>query len=544
LSRIADNSVKSKENRYSPSGDVRKGIMILAAVALSTCAPVSYGDDIGNGTPESISADSMLPMTPGLRINGPSVFGVRPFHPFLYAIPATGVRPIKFSVHGLPSGLSVNESTGMIQGALETPGDYPVELEAWNESGHVKRTFTIKCGEQICLTPPMGWNSWNCWAESISQDKVLGAARAMVASGLAEHGWTYVNIDDGWQGSRSEPPHALQGNEKFPALKSLCDEVHGLGLKIGIYSTPWTTSYAGYCGGSSDSTCGIWNRSDNKIEGRRHGKTSFATADAEQWAAWGIDYLKYDWNPIDVPHAASMFNSLRNSGRDVVLSLSNAADISLSNEWPKIANCWRTTGDIGDRWVYHKGDDEPWRYSVSEIAFSQDAWSRASGPGHWNDPDMLVVGRVGWGPALHVTRLTPPEQISHITMWCMLSAPLILGCDLEHLDTFTLSLLTNDEVLAIDQDALGRQATRVGTVGSFDVYLKALEDGSHALAFFNRAATPESFVYNKLASIGLNGALHVRNLWQQSDLPDTNGELSGEVASHGVLLLRLFKSPQ
>jgi alpha-galactosidase len=503
-----------------------------------------HGDDVASRAPGPIPEISSLQGTPSLRINGPSIFGVRPRHPFLYGIPATGARPISFRVHGLPSGLVANESTGMIRGTLETPGDYVVELEARNDAGRTTRKFTIRCGDQICLTPPMGWNSWNCWAESISQDKVLGAARAMVASGLAVHGWTYINIDDGWQGLRSGPLHALQGNDKFPSLESLCEEVHGMGLKIGVYSTPWITSYAGYCGGSSDNANGTWSRSGNRMEGRRHGKTSFATVDAEQWAAWGIDYLKYDWNPIDVPHAASMFNAMRNSGRDIVLSLSNAADVKLSSEWYKVANCWRTTGDIGDRWMYQKGDAESWRYSVSEIAFSQDSWSRASGPGHWNDPDMLVVGRVGWGPTLHETRLTRSEQISHITMWCMLSAPLMLGCDLEQLDPFTLALLTNDEVLAIDQDALGRQATRVGTVGPFDVYLKTLEDGSRALAFFNRADAPESFTYNKLGSIGLDGVLKVRNLWQQRDLPDTDGVISGEVSAHGVLLMRLSRSTQ
>ncbi len=542
MGRIADKSMKSSANRIYPSGIFENGIIVLAIAALSTSAPKSYGDDFANPMPAATSAISLSSTTSELRINGPSVFGVRPLHPFLYSIPVSGSRPIEFSVRELPPGLVVNESTGMIQGMLETPGDYVVEFKARNVSGEAKRRFTIRCGEQICLTPPMGWNSWNCWAESIDQEKVLRAAKAMVASGLSEHGWTYVNIDDGWQGERPGSSHSLQGNEKFPALKSLCDEVHGLGLKIGVYSTPWETSYAGYRGGSSDSPTGDWIRGIDKTAGRHHGRLSFAKADADQWAAWGIDYLKYDWNPIDVQHAASMFDALRNSGRDVVLSLSNAADISLSNEWPKVANCWRTTGDIGDRWVYRKGDDEPWRYSVSEIAFSQDQWSGASGPGHWNDPDMLVVGRVGWGPTLHATRLSQPEQLSHITMWCMLSAPLILGCDLERLDPFTMSLLTNDDVLAIDQDALGKQATRVATVGTLDVYLKALEDGSHALAFFNRANGPETFRFNKLGSVGLTGRMHVRDLWQKRDLPDTDGEIAGEVPAHGVLLLR-FVAP-
>ena len=363
----------------------------------------------------------------------------------------------------------------------------------------------------------------------------------MVTSGLAQHGWTYINLDDGWQGVRGGPENALQGNAKFPDMKRLCDEVHALGLKIGLYSTPWITSYAGYCGGSADHPQGVWERRENKEEGRRHGRFSFEAADARQWAVWGIDYLKYDWAPIDVPHAAAMFEALRNSGRDIVFSLSNTADVGLASEWPKVANCWRTTGDIGDRWQYQPEHDDVWRWGVSEIAFSQDPWTALAGPGHWNDPDMLVIGMVGWGPTQHPTRLTRDEQISHLTMWCMLSAPLLLGCDLEQLDPITLSLLTNDEVLAIDQDALGKQAARVATVGAIDVYLKLLEDGSHALAFFNRSAAAEKFVFNKFKAIGLDGEQHVRDLWGQRDLPDCHGKITGEVPGHGVLLLRLFQ---
>jgi alpha-galactosidase len=475
------------------------------------------------------------------RINGPSVFGARPGHPFFYAIPATGERPMDFGVEGLSAGLSVDAATGVIRGVLVDAGEHPVELRARNKHGTATKRFAIKCGEQICLTPPMGWNSWNCWGQSVSQEKVIRAARAMALSDLARHGWTYVNIDDGWQGARGGPQHALQGNDKFPGLKGLSDEVHALGLKLGLYSTPWVTSYAGYCGGSSDNPDGVWTRRENAREDWRHGRFSFATADARQWAAWGVDYLKYDWAPIDVPHAAMMFKALRESGRDIVLSLSNSADVGLASEWPKVANCWRTTGDIGDQWQYQQESHDVWRHSLSEIAFSQDPWTASAGPGHWNDPDMLVIGRVGWGPTLRATQLTPSEQNSHITMWCMLSAPLLLGCDLEQLDAFTMSLLTNDEVLAIDQDALGKQAKRVATVGPIDVYLKQLEDGSRALAFFNRSADTEKFIFNKLSSIGLGGAWHVRDVWRQRALPDCTGEISEEVAGHGVFLLRLSR---
>lgn len=475
------------------------------------------------------------------RINGPAVFGVRPGHPLLYAIPATGTRPLEFSAEGLPPGIRLDARTGMLRGTLPERGDYPVMLKARNAFGAATRRFLIKVGDEISLTPAMGWNSWNCFGDKVNHDKVIRAAKALVASGLAEHGWTYINIDDGWQGRRTGPDHALASNEKFPDMKKLSDEIHALGLKLGVYSTPWVTSYAGYPGGGSDAADGAAFAGKKPEEGQRHGAYDFIEADARQWARWEVDYLKYDWAPLDVAHAGRAYQALRESGRDIVLSLSNSAALALAHEWPKVANSWRTTNDIGDRWQYAPGDAETWRYGVAEIGFSQDAWADAARPGHWNDADMLVVGQVGWGDGLRATHLTPDEQYSHITLWCMLGSPLLLGCDLEQLDAFTLSLLTNDEVLALNQDALGKQAVRIATIGSIDVYRKLLADGSSALAFFNRAGNAEKFLFNKLGRVGFEGMHHVRDLWRQSDLPDCNGELQGTVPGHGVLLLQLSK---
>lgn len=469
------------------------------------------------------------------RINGPAVFGLRPGSPFLYTIPATGDRPIEFSVEGLPAGLTVDATTGHIRGTLNNAGVYKVVLRAKNAGGSARKAFRIIVGEQICLAPPLGWNSWNCWAEAVDQDKVLRSARAMVKSGLIDHGWTYVNIDDTWQGPRGGPLNAIQANKKFPDVKRLCDEIHALGLKPGIYSTPWITSYAKFTGGSSDDARGAWSEKLANDKSWRHGKYSFAAQDARQWAAWGFDYLKYDWSPNDVPHVEEMGQALRQSGRDIVYSLSNSAPFGHAADWARWANCWRTTGDIWDSWDH---SDSPWRYAVSEIAFTQDRWAAYAGPGHWNDPDMLVVGYVGWGPKLHATNLTPDEQYSHISMWCLLSAPLLIGCDMERLDPFTLNLLTNDEVLALDQDSLGKQARRTAVVGVFDVFLKELEDGSKALGFFNRGDTVQTLVFNKLASVGIAGKQHVRDLWRQKDLPDATGKVEVTAGPHGVVLLK------
>jgi alpha-galactosidase len=190
------------------------------------------------------------PASPAPRINGPDIFGVRPDHPLLYHIPATGDRPMEFSADKLPAGLTLNAATGNITGALHKKGEYKVIFHAKNALGTCDKKFKIVVGEMINLTPAMGWNSWNHYAGHITQNIVLQNAKAMAESGLIDHGWSYVNIDDTWQGARGGEFHGLQGNEKFPNLKGLCDQIHAFGLKFGIYSTPWETSYAGYPGGS------------------------------------------------------------------------------------------------------------------------------------------------------------------------------------------------------------------------------------------------------------------------------------------------------
>ncbi|MGA9780379.1 MAG: glycoside hydrolase family 27 protein [Verrucomicrobiia bacterium] len=457
------------------------------------------------------------PDTP--RINGPDIFGVRPGSPFLYTIPATGDRPMTFSVENLPPGLRVDSANGQMTGELKRKGEYDVIFHAKNAKGEVEKKFRIVCGDKIALTPPIGWNPWNCWMDFADQKTILDAAQKIVSSGLINHGWMYVCMDDAWQGERAGKSHALQPNEKFPDLKALCDTIHRLGLKAGIYSSPWITAYSNHAGGSSDNPDGSWSKAMANDSYHRFGKYSFEQADADQCAAWGFDYFKYDWNPIDVPHVKAMSIALRKSGRDIVFGLSNAAPFDHAADWARWANCWRTTSDIFDSY------DTPrdwWFFSVSEIGFSQDRWAPFAGPGHWNDLDMLVVG--GYLSCnvrpMHPTHLTPDEQYSHITMWCMLSSQLMIGCDLDRLDPFVLNLLDNDEVLAINQDALGEEATRVATLGDIDVYLKNLEDGGKAVAFFNRGPQAETINFCKLGFIGISGPLHVRDLWRQKNLPD------------------------
>jgi len=472
------------------------------------------------------------PATP--RINGPSRFGVTPGAPLLYTIPATGERPMSFAAEGLPEGVSLDAASGRLTGVIKQAGEFSAILRAKNARGATEKRLLLCCGERIALTPPMGWNSWNCWAQAVTQERVLHSARALIASGLAQHGWCYVNIDDTWQGKRDPKTLALQGNERFPDLGRLCEDIHALGLKAGIYSSPWITTYGGFPGGSSDDPSGAWQSLPNNDVNKRFGKFAFASQDARQWATWGFDYLKYDWDPNDVPHTREMALALRATGRDMVFSLSNTAPIASAPEFAKWAQCWRTTGDLWDTWE----TPGPWQHSVTEIGFNQDAWTPFAGPGHFNDPDMLVLGWVGWGPSLHQTHLTAAEQYSHFTLWCMLGAPLLIGCDLERLDPFTLGLLSNDEVIALDQDALGRQGQRVATLGAIDVYRKDLEDGSCALAFFNRGDVAHAATV-KLERLGRGGAQRVRDLWRQQDRTEVTGDLPVVVEAHDVQLYRL-----
>jgi alpha-galactosidase len=477
------------------------------------------------------------------RITSPRAFGVRPGHPFLYRITATGLRPLRFKVTGLPSGLSLDSISGVISGRADAQGEHVVRLQAENAHGRDTATLRVRIGEAIALTPPMGWNGWNSWAHHIDREKVLASARAMVDKGLADHGWTYVNIDDTWQGVRSGPSHALQPNAKFPDIAGMVDSIHAMGLKAGIYSTPYISTYAGYPGGSSDHPAGGETHeeiSKNRQPYMRIGPYRFEEDDARQMAAWGFDFLKYDWR-MDVASAERMFGALRRSGRDIVLSLSNIAPFEKVRDWVRTSNMYRTGPDIRDSW-----------HSLYMTGFSLDRWGPFAGPGHWSDPDMMIVGNLSIGSEMHPSRLTPDEQYSHVSLWALLSAPLLIGCPIEQLDDLTLGLLTNDEVIAVDQDPLGRPARLLSDTLGFQTWLKPMADGSYVAGLFHTAEygrTPQSYfrwgderpgAYTlRPGAMGLKGRWRARDLWRQADLPGDADGLTLSIPHHGVRLLRL-----
>lgn len=511
-------------------------VFLLCAASIFAAGPVLVSAADLSSTPEIRTPKA--PATP--IINGPGIFGVRANHPFLYRIPATGERPMEFSAKNLPEGLRLDSRTGQIAGSIAKPGEHVVTLGAKNARGSAEKKFKIVAGEAISLTPALGWNSWNCWGPMVDADKVLKSAKAMVSSGLIDYGWTYINIDDAWQGKRGGEFNAIQGNEKFPDMKGLCDEIHAMGLKVGIYSTPWVTSYAEYIGGSAENPEGTWEKPtipkrgnvNKKILPWAIGKYSFATNDAKQWAAWGIDYLKYDWSPNEEPETREMYYALRSSGRDILFSLSNNSPFTNAPALSKLANSWRTTGDIRDNWQ-----------SMSSKGFGQDKWAPHQSPGHWNDPDMLVVGYVGgWGGrAPKPSGLTPDEQYTHITLWALVASPLLIGCDMERLDAFTFNLLSNHEVLAVHQDSLGKQGVTVAKHGDARVYARELEDGSKAVGLFNTGTNGTLTVTVNWSDLKMSGKKTVRDVWRQKDLGQFTDKFELQIPPHGAELVKVSR---
>ncbi len=487
-------------------------------------------------TPQTIHRSKETPLIltpkpgPKPQINSPRRLGVRPGNPVVYTIAATGQRPMHFTADPLPDGLTLDPDSGQFQGKLQQKGTYHIGLTASNALGKAQQALRIEVGETLALTPPMGWNSWNCWGCAVDQDKILASAQALVKTGLINHGWSYVNIDDCWMikskakdplvnGPARDDQGMLLVNRKFPDMTGLVKDIHTLGLKAGIYISPGPTTCQGY-----------------------EGSYQHEMEDAAQFAFWGFDYLKYDWcgyrdlveNPdldaLKKPYLL-MKQCLNQVPRDILYSLCQYG-MGQVWQWGQAAggNCWRTTNDIVDTWE-----------SMSEIGFSQDPYQQHAGPGHWNDPDMLVLGQVGWGLDLHPTELTPNEQYTHMSLWCLLNAPLLLGCDLtqlDELDEFTLNLLTNDEVLAVNQDPRGEPGRRLTRHGLKEVWGKTMADGSKAVGLFNRSQVVDEMTI-QWQDLGLTGKQQVRDLWRQKDLGTFDTHFSAKVPRHGVVLIQI-----
>jgi alpha-galactosidase len=358
----------------------------------------------------------------------------------------------------------------------------------------------------LALTPPMGWNSWNKFAEKVNDKSVREMADAMVASGMKDAGYVYVNIDDTWEGARDAQGN-IQPNSKFPDMKALADYVHSKGLKIGIYSSPGPKTCADY-----------------------EGSYQHEQQDANTYAKWGFDYLKYDWcsagkvyQPTDMQAVyKKMGDALKATGRPIVFSL---CQYGQQNVWEWGAsvggNLWRTTGDIQDTYD-----------SMTHLGFDKQlGHEKYAGPGHWNDPDMLEIGNGG---------MSNMEYRTHMSLWAMLAAPLLAGNDLRNMAPEIRDILINKEVIAIDQDPLGRQGFRVSKEGDGEIWEKPLANGDLAVGLFNRGATMTT-VKAFWEILGLKGRHKVRDLWVHEEEGTSKDFFSGEVPAHGVVLVRISR---
>ncbi len=482
---------------------------------------------------EAVILTPKPPPTP--RINGARIFGVRPGRPFLFTIPATGERPMTFEVDDLPAGLAVNAVNGQITGRLQNPGQYTVLFRASNRLGTATRRFKIVCGDTLALTPHMGWNSWYVWENHVSDKIMRAAADAMVANGMMDHGYQYVNIDDCWavkpgtdDPTLDGPPRDAQGrinsNPRFSDMKAMTDYIHSKGLKAGIYTSPGPLTCAGHVA--------IFDHEQ---------------MDVQRFVEWGFDFLKYDWCSYDgkaKDHSLAELQKpyrligdlLRRQPRDMVL---NVCQYGMGNVWTwgkeVGGNSWRTAGDLGGTFegipaaLFRDGFDV---YATNHL-------EKFGGPGGWNDPDYLLLGYLSnWKGQTAPTPLTPDEQYSHVSLWCLVAAPLIFSGDITRLDDFTAGLLENDEVIEVDQDPLGKPGQRVAKNGLCEVWAKDLEDGSKAVGLFNRSEAPAN-VAATWTDLGLPAKQFVRDLWRQKDLGAFLDGFKATVPPHGVVLVRV-----
>jgi alpha-galactosidase len=506
------------------TSEIKCWVLIIAGILiLMTSAIPVWGSEVYPADPRPVIA---MPQTGGPpRIQGPRLYGARPGNPFMYYVPTVGERPIRFSAVGLPPGLKIDAERGLITGRAEKEGDYSVSIQAQNSHGKDSFTLTVAIGPTLCLTPPLGWNSWNSSGFYVKKyDKVTtddayirSMADLFVEKGLINYGWTYINIDEGWQGERSNTTGTIQPNDRFPDMKALCDYVHAHGLKIGIYSSPHQRAPGNAVG----------------QRGERDGEPySFDLEDARQWAEWGFDFLKHDGRPVTFEKFKPMSDALLQVPRDIVYSMSNTT--KPGPEWRTIANLSRIGRDHnpGNYWG-RRGE------ALFNRAHAMTQWEAEwVGRGFWADPDMLTVGTHRKNYSEDLAR---DEDLTHMTLWVMAAAPLILGCKREDFDDFQVALLSNAEVLAVNQDPLGRIASCVnGQMEDGGVWAKPLEDGSLAVALYNRS-DEIAVVRAEWKDLGLEGPRQVRDLWKHVDVGIRDQAFAAEVRPRGVVLVRMSK---
>jgi alpha-galactosidase len=513
----------------------RTPIVLIASIGLMLCFYFSCTTDPGSTVNEPKIILTPEP-SPKPRINGAKLFGVRPGSPFLFKIPATGKRPMKYEVLNIPAGLICDPETGQITGTINTKGEYLTKFRVTNELGSAEREFKIVCGEALALTPHMGWNSWYVWENHITDKIMRAAADAMVNSGMIDHGYMYINIDDCWSvkpgssdstliGEPRDKNRMINSNKRFPDMKALTDYIHSRGLKAGIYTSPGELTCGGYVSAYG-----------------------YEEKDVARFVQWGYDFLKYDWCSYSkigrtdtLPDLQKPYiligEILRKQKRDIVLNLCQYGMGSVW-KWGKEVGgqSWRTAGDLGLSFegigtaIFRDGFD----------VYSRDSLQLYGGPGGWNDPDYLLLGYLSnWKGETVPTPLTPNEQYTHVSLWSILAAPLIFSGDITRMDDFTLSLLTNDEIIEVDQDPMGKPGYRAFKDGDFEVWIRPMDDGSNAVGLFNRGEKPGK-VTASWTDLNISGMQRVRDLWRQKDIGRFDTKFSTSVGRHGVVMVRMW----
>ena len=424
-------------------------------------------------------------------IHPPRVIANYTATPFMFYIPTTGQRPMEWSAEKLPKGLKLDSKTGIITGTVASEGEYIVTLKAKNSQGTCTQKLEIHIGDDLLLTPPMGWNSWNTFGQHLTEELVLQTADALVANGMRDLGYSYINIDDFWQlPERGADGHIQIDKAKFPrGIKYVADYLHERGFKLGIYSDAADKT----CGG----VCGSYGHEE---------------MDAKDFASWGVDLLKYDYcnAPAGRVEAmeryAKMGKALRATGRSIVFSVCEWGQRE-PWKWAKQVggHLWRVSGDIGDVW-----DREANRMGglrgILNILEINAPLNEYAGPSGWNDPDMLVVGIGGKSMSIgsESKGCTQEQYKSHFALWCMMASPLLCGNDVRNMDDSTLQVLLDKDLIAINQDVLGKQAERSIRADYYDIWVKPLADGRKAVACFNRMDTPQNIELNAKTVEGLS----------------------------------------
>lgn len=392
-------------------------------------------------------------------------------------------------------------------------------------NGSAKAQTKSSNGSLLAPTPPMGWMTWNYFADNINEKEIREMADAMVSSGMLKAGYDHVFIDDGWQGGRDNKNNIIPDPKKFPSgIKALADYVHGKGLKLGIYSDAAPLTCAGYTA-----------------------SLNFEEQDARTFASWGIDYLKYDYcgAPEDVETAKArytrMAKALRNSGHDIAFGI---CEWGPRKPWLWAAEAggqlWRTTYDVRDKWKRRSTENNG--EGMMDILDVNAELSEYAGPGHWNDMDMLVVGLYGKkGPSgdLGGTGCTDTEYQSQMSLWCMMASPLAATNDLRNMNAETKRILLNDEVIVLNQDVLGRQAVLKIKNDTWNVFVKSLANGDFAIAILNRSETTQNSKIN-FAEFGLNESYEIKDLWEHKVI-GKGKKWNGKVKSHETKMFRLKK---